>query len=101
MANQSIELQQNALYRLQNYLQNFKEDLLNNVERYRNIVDSLQEEGLSNEVYNTYLHSYYERDRAYIQQLIDHIEEADAQYISRNLEQTGVSKETAGIGWDF
>ena len=101
MSNQSIALQQKALYSLQNYLQNFKEELLNNVERYRNIVDNLQAEGLSDEVYNTYLNSYYERDRMYIQKLIEHIEDADAQYISRNLEETGINKNVANTGWDF
>lgn len=82
---QSLAKQQAALSKLKHYLENFKEELEDNLRRYRNIVDELHGDGLSNEVYSTYLNSYYERDRSYIDSLIRHMEEADAKYISDNL----------------
>lgn len=99
--NQSLELQQQALYQLQNHLASFKEILLDNLERYRNIVEGLHQDGLSNEVYNTYLNAYFGHDRSLIQNLIRHLEDSDAPYIASNLEATGVSKETAARGWDW
>lgn len=99
--NQSLELQQQALYSLQNYLSLFKDTLVENLERYGNIVENLHQDGLSNEVYQTYRNSYFERDRAFIRSLIDHIENSDEPYIVNNLEATGINKEVAGRGLDF
>lgn len=101
MSTQSIQAQQQALYQLQYYLKDFKVTLLENLERYRNIVENLHQEGLSNEVYNTYLGSYFEHDRVCIQQLINHIESSDEPYIVSNIEATGVNRDTARRGLDF
>lgn len=98
---QSIELQQQALYMLQNHLSSFKNFLKDNLQQYHNIVENLRQEGLSNEVYTTYSGSYFERDRQYIQSLIEHIETNDEPYIVKNLEETGVNKDVARRGLDF
>ena len=98
---QNIELQKTALLALQNYLQGFQEDLLAQVERYGRIVEGLRQEGLSDEVYHYYHDNFFNRDKSYIQSLLEHIRETDAPYITKNLEATGMSKETATTGWDF
>lgn len=98
---QSLQEMQMALTRLKSELEGFRASLLEQVERYKNIVEKLHVNGLSIEVYNTYLNDYYERDRSYINSLIDHIEEADVPYIDKNLQVTGMNKEVATTGWDF
>ena len=95
MSENSLVKQQAALYRLKNYLENFKADLEEQLRRYRAVVDALQGEGLSQEVHNTYLSSYYERDRQYIDQLIRHLEEVDAKYVNDNLVESGVNIDVA------
>lgn len=97
----SIELQKSALIQLKSHLEAFREDLLNQMERYRNIVERLHEDGLSQEVYNTYLNSYYEHDRSYVNQLINHMEEVDVPYVNKNIEETGINIEVATQGWNF
>lgn len=101
MSMQSLQLQQMALTKLKSHLVAFKDDLINQMERYRNIVEGLHEDGLSDEVYRTYLNSYYERDRSYVNQLINHMEEADVPYVNKNLEETGINQEVANTGWDW
>ena len=98
---QSLQEMQMALTRLKSELEGFRSSLLEQVERYKNIVEKLRIDGLSIEVYYTYLNDYYERDRSYINSLIDHIEEADVPYIDKNLQVTGMNKEVATTGWDF
>ncbi len=101
MSDQSLELQQAALVRLKAELESFKVTLMDQMERYRRTVDLLKEDGLSREIYNTYLNTYYERDRAYVNSLINHIDETDVPYVIRNLEQAGGSIEVAHMGFDF
>ena len=97
---QSLEKQQAALSKLKNYLETFKEQLEDNLRHYRNHVEALHGDGLSNEVYTTYLNSYYVRDRNCIDDLIKHMEEADVKYLSDNLnkneENIDVAKRSLG-----
>lgn len=92
---QSLAKQQAALYRLKNCLESFKEELQDQLRRYKAVVDGLQGEGLSHEVYSTYLNNYFERDRSYIDSLINHMDEADSKYINDNLQESGVNIEVA------
>ena len=92
---QSLVKQQAALQQLKTYLGVFKDELEEHLRRYRAMVNNLHSEGLSIEVYQTYLNSYYERDRNYIDSLIHHLEEADAKYINDNLQESGVNIEVA------
>ena len=101
MAEQSLQEMQMALTRLKSELEGLKSTLLNKIEEYRNIVDRLNVQGLSREVHDTYLSSYYEKDRSLINALIDHIEEYDVPYVDKNLQATGVNKSVAESGWDF
>lgn len=91
----SLERQQAALYRLKGCLEGFKNELQDQLRRYRAVVDSLKEQGLAQEVYSTYLNSYYEKDRYYIELLIRHMEEADTKYVNDNLQEAGVNKDVA------
>ena len=105
MSYQSLQKQQEALSALQHFLENFKEELLSTMERYKGHVNRLHESGLSNEVYQTYLGNYYSSDRSYIQSLINHINDVDIPYIRKNLGSTEANKATASgaasTGWDF
>lgn len=101
MSDQSLELQQAALVRLKAELESFKGILLDQMERYRRTVDLLKESGLSREIYNQYLNTYYERDRSYVNSLINHIDETDVPYVEKNLQQAGGSIEVAHMGFDF
>lgn len=92
---QSLAKQQAALQELKSYLGMFKEELEENLRRYRARVENLHGDGLSNEVYQTYLGSYYERDRSYIDSLIRHMEDADTKYLNDNLQESGINIEVA------
>ena len=90
-----MERQKAALYSLKGTLKSFTSDLREHLRRYKATVDALQGEGLSQEVHHTYLNSYFERDRQYIEQLIRHMEEADTKYVNDNLHETGVNIDVA------
>ena len=101
MSLQSLQIQQEALLELRSHLESFKDELNNQMERYRNIVERLHESGLAEEVYRTYLGSYYETDRNLVNQLIAHMDQADTPYVNNNLHANFENQLAANTGWDY
>lgn len=91
MSYQSLKKQEEALRKLQHFLEGFQEELIDTMERYKKRVEDLHVDGLSNEVYQKYSSDNYSRDKDYIHSLIKHIEDTDIPYIKKNLGATEIN----------
>lgn len=92
---QSLEAQLRALEKLKNYLEVFTEELQENLDRYHRSVEEIRQDGLANEVYNTYLSQNFYRDKSHIDQLINDIETYDIPYLFNNIEKATASLDAA------
>jgi|GEM_PF-943755 len=93
---QSLQLQLEKLEQLEQFLCSTIEDLTERMKIYNDRVAALREEGLSIEIADNYEERYCNPDRQLLQRLTENMENADLQYIRRNIEKLHAQLEAAG-----
>ncbi len=82
---QDLVKQQVALENLKNRLDEFARNLEENLKRYKESVEQLHGDGLSEQHYTNYLGNYYARDENKINSLIRDLEDVDMQWVNKSL----------------
>ena len=82
---QDLVRQQVALEGLKQRLDEFARNLEENLKRYKESVEQLHGDGLSEQHYRNYLSNYYSRDETTINSLIRQLEDVDKKWVLNSL----------------
>jgi len=82
---QNIERQLEALYRLRDFIFDFRQQLLDSIQAYNNMVFRLKEVGIPREIADNYEANYYADNIRLLVQIVETFSEVDIKYIDANI----------------
>ena len=82
---QNIERQLEALYRLRDFIFDFRQNLLDSIQVYNNMVLRLKEVGIPKEIAENYEANYYAANIQLLSQIFESFSEVDIKYIDANI----------------
>jgi hypothetical protein len=82
---QNIERQLEALYRLRDFIFDFRQQLFDSVQAYNNMVFRLKEVGIPREIADNYEANYYTDNIRLLVQIVEIFSEVDIRYIDANI----------------
>lgn len=82
---QNIKRQLEALYRLRDFIFDFRQYLLDSIQTYNNMVFSLKEVGIPREIADNYEANYYTANIRLFVETVETFSEVDIKYIDANI----------------
>ena len=82
---QNIERQLEALYRLRDFIFDFRQNLLDSIQAYNNMVFNIKEVGIPREIADNYEANYYTANIQLLVQIVTTFSEVDIKYIDANI----------------
>lgn len=82
---QNLEKQLDALYWLRDFIFDFRQNLLDNIQAYNNMTFRLKETGIPKEIADNYEVNYYIANIQLLLQIVETFSEVDIKYIDANI----------------